>query len=174
MKKHVKNAQIFLKQHPKSLFLIHIALLLLVWLFMISPVFNAALTSKEEKNVLHIEISMLEKLSREISSLSKTITLQPRKSNDSVLKQVEELAQNNGVFARIKRLTPTQKSIGGQKRKGLTLVLEKTSLKELTPFLYAISHKSVLDIHDISLRRGDDDTTTEGQINVQLTLLGGI
>lgn len=146
-------------------------LFLTISFFILLPTLKNIIEKKAEitKQKTHVETLTL--LKNDIQKLRKKGIKVKEKEKTSLLKRVEEMAQTNSIFARIKRLQPTTKIISGKKREGLTLSLEKTNLNEIAPFLYTISHKSVIDIYDISIQSSEE---TEETINVSLTLLGGV
>ena len=174
MKKQFNSLKSYFSENPLILFILNIIALSVLWLFFITPMITDVNNTQEALNKENKQLAELQKISMQINSLKDKAKNTPVGTEKSALKEVEEIAQTTGIFARVKRLSPTEKTVSGQKRRGLAITLEGTTLKEVTPFLQKIAQKSILTLHDISLRRDSGETNNEGIINVQLTLLGGI
>lgn len=141
------------------------------WIFVITPAIE-----KNDSNINTIieqkkELQALRDLKNQMIALEKKMIAEDKNSTqtpqESILKQMETVAKENKVFSKISRVSPTTIRKDGKDIKALSIELENISLFQLTPFMHALSHQSLLEIESIDIRRS---SKTEGQIEARLML----
>lgn len=145
--------------------------LLLVWAMAIIPLMDRKSSQQDVLITASEELSAIKGWVRQIKSLEDGISIEKQaEATESLLQQVERIGKETKVFHKISRISPSKIRIDDRDYEGISLEYEKTSMAEIYPFLEAISYRSILNIHEVTLQKSADD---EGIINARLTLVGG-
>jgi type II secretory pathway component PulM len=168
IKKYVTKAW---ANYPQWFVLSGFAVLIAVWLGAIMPLAESKTSKQEALLAMGEELSAVKSWAKQIKELESNLSVEQQvKSSESLLQQVERLGKETKVFHKISRISPSKIRVDGREYEGIALEYEKTSMAELAPFLDAISYRSILNIHEITLQKYAEE---EGIISARLTLVGG-
>jgi type II secretory pathway component PulM len=168
----MKNLTKHLKKHSFFAVCIGFVALGAVWGLFIMPMQTENAAIKADLPNLKKELMAIREIAGQIRHMEDSLTdftpAEKAAQKQTVLKQVETLAKDTKIFHKITRLSPTQVRKEGQDFKGLVVELDETNIAEVTPFLHALAHKSLLSLHSAEMRRLSDK---EGQVMARLTVL---
>lgn len=146
-------------------------IMIAVWVFLLAPTIQAGDKNIQEIIAQKKELQALRDLKNQITMLENKMLVDDKSTQsapkETLLKQMETVAQETKVFSKISRVTPTTFRKNGQDSQALNVELEQISLYQLTPFMHALSHQSLLEIESINMRKS---TKGDGIIEARLTL----
>jgi len=145
-------------------------LLALAWAGLILPTQSNlnALTQEVEANTT--ALYDMRSMGGQIKALEASLSEEQRKGSfGSPLQQLERIATEYRLSTRMSRVNPVKLSDSeGRSRNGLDVTFEDVSLYALTPFLHALTYKSLLQVEALEMRTGSAD----GLLVVKLRLSG--
>jgi type II secretory pathway component PulM len=145
--------------------------LALIWGGAIFPLMDNKSSKQESLITANEELNAIKGWVAQIKSLENDLSVeQQTEASESLLQQVERIGKETKVFHKISRISPSKVRVDSREYEGISLEYEKTSMAEIAPFLEAISYKSVLDIHEITLQKYAEE---DGIVSARLTLIGG-
>ncbi|MEC9291231.1 MAG: hypothetical protein VX730_02405 [Pseudomonadota bacterium] len=152
-----KDANSFLR-HPVFKLGASLTCTLVIWSALIPTGMETLEDGKEDLSQNKKELRALRELSGQIYALERKLVgldegSDTKRKEESPLKQVERLAKEAKVFGRISRITPLSKETESGRTQGLTIEFEEIDMASLTPFLHAITYRSILDVKELSMNK---------------------
>lgn len=162
----------FVEQSPMYIFFGGTLVLLIVWLFVIQPGLTQTKDDMAKLPDMKKELIAIRELGDQIKILERTITADDKGAkkpqNETILKRMERVAQETKVFAKVSRVSPSTIRRDGRDLEALVVEFDALSLAALTPFLHSISHKSLLEVSSMDMRRNADE---DGMMSVRLNIV---
>lgn len=145
---------------------------LVIWGTFVPSSMHTLADEKDALNQHKKELRALREMSGQIYTLERKLVgldegTDNTRAEESPLKQVERLAKESKVFGRISRITPLSQERTPGRTQGLSIEFESIDMQSLTPFLHALTYRSVLNIQDVTMSK--QPTKGEGILSARIT-----
>ncbi len=154
----IKNKDTTFTTHPVFKLGVSLACTLFIWSALVPSGMHNIEKGKEDLSQNKKELRALREISGQIYALERKLVgldegSDTKRKEESPLKQVERLAKESKVFGRISRITPLSKETAAGRTAGLTVEFEEIDMAGLTPFLHALTYRSILDVKEVSMNK---------------------
>ncbi len=160
------------RQYPLALVAGGFALLALVWMVLIIPMFMQLNERETHMEETLAAVSRVQQLSARIRSLEDTLGRKGETQTQGTLnlQTLEQIARDAQVYPNISELLPVELAgADGRIRRGYTIQFDKISMARLIPFLANLSEQALSPVQSLSLRRSGEEA---GQVQARVTVMG--
>lgn len=134
-----------------------------VWALWIIPMFGKIQKLHTQMEQTEEELRGIKDLAGKIKSLEGQLgSAKDNLNQESMLKQVERIAQTTKIYHGVERLSPIQRN----NREGLLVECKSISMNDLIPFMEEITYRSLLEISEVDIRASQKSGLVDARLTV--------